>query len=136
MSQYISNKLKELVAIRANFRCEYCRLSAVHSYFPYHIEHIISLKHGGLTISLNLAYACPLCNLYKGSDLGTFIDNPTELVRFFNPRTDKWDDHFYAENTGLIIAKTDIGAATIKIFKFNHVDSLIERSEMIRFGSF
>jgi 5-methylcytosine-specific restriction endonuclease McrA len=47
MSRKISPKLKELVKQRANFRCEYCRLSAELSYFPFHIEHIISLKHGG-----------------------------------------------------------------------------------------
>ena len=136
MSTYISNKLKELVPKRADFRCEYCRLSASHSYFPFHIEHIISLKHGGKTISLNLAYACPLCNLYKGSDIATFLDDSSVMIRFFNPRTDAWYDHFYVENTGQIISKTPIGAATIKIFKLNHVDSMIERAEMIRMGIF
>ena len=136
MSQYIPSKLKELVLIRANFRCEYCRLNAHLSYFPFHIEHIISIKHGGKTIIMNLAYACPLCNLNKGSDIATFLDDPTVIIRFFNPRTDSWQDHFHAENTGLIVAKTSIGAATLKILKFNHVDSIIERSEMIRFGTF
>lgn len=136
MSRYISNLLKELVIKRANSRCEYCRLSAIYSYFPFHIDHIISIKHGGKTISLNLAYACPLCNFNKGSDIATFLDNPTIIFRFFNPRTDNWQDHFYAENTGLLVAKTPIGEATIKILNLNHPDSIIERSEMIRFGIF
>ena len=136
MSRYLSNKLKELVPKRANFRCEYCRLSAEFSYFPFHIEHIISLKHGGKTISLNLAYACPLCNIKKGSDIATFLNNPDVLIRFFNPRIDNWNDHFNIEETGLIAAKTPIGEATIKIFNFNHPDSIIERAEMIRFDSF
>jgi hypothetical protein len=136
MSRYISKKQKEFVPKRANFRCEYCRLSAELSYFPFHIEHIISIKHGGKTISLNLAYACPLCNLKKGSDIATFLEKPNILVRFFNPRTDNWSDHFDIENTVLITAKTSIGAATIKIFNFNHFDSIIERAEMIRFGIF
>lgn len=118
MSRYLSNKLKELVPKRANFRCEYCRLSAEFSYFPFHIEHIISLKHGGKTISLNLAYACPLCNIKKGSDIATFLNNPDVLIRFFNPRIDNWNDHFNIEETGLIAAKTPIGEATIKIFNF------------------
>ena len=136
MSQYVSNKLKELVVNRAKFRCEYCRLNAHYSYFPFHIEHIISVKHGGKTVASNLAFSCPLCNINKGSDIATFVDNPDELVRFFNPRTDKWHDHFYAEKTGFLVAKTPIGAATIKIFNFNHPDSIIERHEMIRFGAF
>ncbi len=129
-------KLKELVPKRAIFRCEYCRLSAELSYFPFHIEHIISLKHGGKTISTNLAYACPLCNIKKGSDIATFLKNPNILVRFFNPRIDKWGDHFDIEYTGHIIAKTEIGEATIKIFNYNHIDSIIERAEMLRFGIF
>ncbi len=136
MSRYIPNKLKELVPKRANFRCEYCRLSAFHSYFPFHIEHIISIKHGGKTLTLNLAYACPLCNLNKGSDIATFINDPNVLIRFFNPRTDNWNDHFFAEDTGLIVPKSRIGEATIKIFKFNHPDSIIERCEMMRLNMF
>ncbi len=123
MSRYISNKLKEFVPQRANFRCEYCRLSSELSYFPFHIEHIISIKHGGKTTSLNLAYACPLCNLKKGSDIATLLKNPNILVRFFNPRTDIWADHFKVENSGLIIAQTFIGEATIKIFNFNQMSA-------------
>ena len=136
MSRYISSKLKELVTNRAKSRCEYCHLNANYSYFPFHIEHIISLKHGGKTIASNLAFSCPLCNVSKGSDIATFLDNPNELVRFFNPRTDNWHDHFHTENTGLLVAKSQIGRATIKIFNFNHPDSIIERHEMIRFGVF
>ena len=134
MSRYISNKLKTFISGQAGFRCEYCRLSAYHSYFPFHFEHIISIKHGGKTNAANLAYACPLCNLNKGSDIATFLNDPTDLIRFFNPRIDKWADHFQAESTGEIVAKTAIGAATIKIFNFNHTDSMIERCEMIKFG--
>ena len=88
MNHYISNKLKELVSTRANFRCEYCRLSAHLSYFPFHIEHIISIKHGGKTISSNLAFSCPLCNINKGPDFATFINDPRVPILFFNPRID------------------------------------------------
>ena len=83
-----------------------------------------------------MAYACPLYNIKKGSDIATFLKNPNVLVRFFNPRTDLWDEHFSVETTGVIIAKTSIGEATIKIFTSNHIDSIIERAEMIRFGIF
>lgn len=136
MNRKISPKLKDFVIQRANFRCEYCRLSAELSYFPFHIEHIISLKHGGKTSANNLAFACPLCNINKGSDIATFIDIPTELIRFFNPRTDIWYEHFDIESSGIIIGKTMIGKATIKIFNFNHVDSIIERAKMIYFDIF
>ena len=74
--------------------------------------------------------------MYKGSDIATFLDDTSVMIRFFNPRTDTWYDHFHIENTGQIISKTPIGSATIKIFKLNHVDSMIERAEMIRMGIF
>jgi hypothetical protein len=132
MSRYVSEALRQLVHERANFRCEYCRISAISSFYAFHIEHIISIKHAGRTESKNLALACQIRNWNKGSDLGTFLDDPSVLIRFYNPRTDIWGQHFEVESNGLILPKTKIAEATIKIFDFNHVESIIERAEMIK----
>ena len=132
MSRYIPPYLKELVINRANSRCEYCRISAIHSYFPFHIEHIISIKHGGKTLSENLAYACPICNLYKGTDIATILEGHEVPIRFFNPRTDNWHEHFEINATGFLSYKTPIGQGTIKILNLNHPESIIERREMIK----
>jgi hypothetical protein len=136
MSRYISEKLKKSVAVRAKHRCEYCRIHAEFSYFPFHIEHIISLKHGGLNEIENLAYACQICNFSKGSDIATFLGPVTNLVRFFNPRTDIWTEHFEIDNSGFVAHISKIGEATIKILELNHPESIIERKEMLRFGLF
>jgi HNH endonuclease len=136
MSVFIAERLRQFVQKRAKNRCEYCRVSVLNAYFSFHIDHIVSLKHGGLTIVDNLAFACALCNLNKGSDIATFLGVIQIPTRFFNPRTDVWDDHFESLQTGELIAKTDIGEATMKIFKLNQVDAIIERQEMIRFGNF
>ena len=136
MSQYIPDALRKLVAERAGYRCEYCRISAIDTFFTFHIDHIISLKHGGETRADNLAYACQICNLNKGTDIYTFLTNPDAPVRFFNPRTDVWSEHFNVDNSGMVISKTPVGAATLKIFDLNHPESVIERREMIRFGMF
>jgi hypothetical protein len=136
MSHYIPDSLRKLVAQRAKFRCEYCRVLAEDSFFPFHIDHIVSLKHGGKTIAENLANACQICNWNKGSDIATFFNDLTTPIRFFNPRIDIWGDHFEIETTGFIIAKTLVGAATIKILDINQPDSIIERCEMIRFNIF
>jgi HNH endonuclease len=132
MSRYISEYLRQFVHERANFRCEYCRISVVNSFYAFHIEHIISLKHGGKTEAENLALACQICNWNKGSDLGTYLDDPSVLIRFFNPRIDNWLQHFEVESSGLIVPKTHIAQATVKIFDLNHVESIIERAEMIK----
>ena len=130
MSITISEFLKKKIAFRADFRCEYCRLSQKVSFYTFHIDHIKSIKHGGLSIFQNLAYCCPDCNFFKGSDLGTFVDSDDFLVRFFNPRKDSWQDHFDFQNGG-IYGKTDIGVATERIFKFNDPDRLIFRRQLI-----
>ncbi|MEQ1744237.1 MAG: HNH endonuclease [Saprospiraceae bacterium] len=43
----ISESLKAAVALRAYRRCEYCRVRQEYIEYPFHVDHIISLKHGG-----------------------------------------------------------------------------------------
>jgi hypothetical protein len=62
------------------------------------------------------------------------MDDPLIAVRFYNPRIDRWADHFAVESSGLLIGKTVIGEATIKVLSLNHPDSIIERLELIRLG--
>jgi HNH endonuclease len=126
MSRYISNKLRELVVKRAGYCCEYCLLPLEDSFFPYHIDHVISLKHGGQTILSNLALSCMLCNISKGSDIGTVLLPDRIFIRLFNPRIDVWKEHFEFTESA-IYAKTTIGEATIKVLNLNEVERIIER---------
>lgn len=126
MSRYISPKLRELVTKRAKFCCEYCLLPLHDGFYPYHIDHIISLKHGGKTILSNLALSCLLCNIHKGSNIGTMLLPDRFFIRLFNPRTDIWKEHFEFID-GAIFAKTTIGEATIKVLNLNEVERIIER---------
>ncbi len=128
MRKSITSSTKFYVAERANYKCEYCLIPEKLSFYKFQIEHIISLKHGGSNRKENLAYCCPECNYSKGTDVGTYIAN--NLTRFFNPRLDNWEEHFELKK-GEIIAKTDIGAATVIIFKFNQIDRLIFRNQLI-----
>jgi HNH endonuclease len=134
LSRYIAESLRLFVAERADFRCEYCLLPEYASFYTFHIDHIISLKHGGLTEEKNLANACPICNINKGSDVATILQDIRLSIRFYNPRIDQWADHFEAHSSGLIIPKTSIGEATIKILELNQTDSIIERSKMVKLG--
>jgi 5-methylcytosine-specific restriction endonuclease McrA len=92
-SRYINAELRELVAVRAGFICEYCLISEDDTYFGCQVEHIISLKHSGLSNPENLAYSCVYCNRFKGSDIGSVSVRTRELIRFYNPRTDSWLEH-------------------------------------------
>ncbi len=66
MSRYIPQEIRVHVAERASFRCEYCLLPDFAGSFPFEVDHVIAIKHGGKSILENLAYACPRCNRNKG----------------------------------------------------------------------
>jgi len=94
MSSRISPEIRQIVASRAGFVCEYCLIAEEDSYFRHQIEHIISRKHGGSSELEDLALACVFCNRYKGSDIASLTLETDELVRFYNPRVDRWREHF------------------------------------------
>lgn len=83
----------------------------------------------------NLAYACVYCNRFKGSDIGSVYWPSEEIVRFYNPRTDQWADHFQVQDV-TIVPLTTIGEVTIRVFKFNHIDRLLERQELVARGRY
>ena len=114
--------------------CEYCLIAEADTFYGCEVDHIISLKHGGSSDPDNLAFACALCNRAKGSDVGS-ISATGEFIRFFNPRTDSWSEHFFLEGA-TIRSLTPIGEVTARIFGFNESTRLHEREEMIRFGTY
>ena len=136
MSRYVPEELRSEVAKRAAYRCEYCQAYERHSFLAFHIEHIISLKHGGSSTEDNLAYACSVCNFHKGTDIATFLPDQDVPTRFFHPRKDTWEEHFEVDSSGELVPKTDVAAATIKILQLNHPDSVIERKAMLDKGIF
>ncbi|MFW6359736.1 MAG: HNH endonuclease, partial [Chroococcales cyanobacterium] len=115
---------------RAGNACEYCRISAELRPSGCHVDHIISLKHGGETVTENLAYACLSCSVNKGTDLGSISRRTGELVRFYNPRRDSWEEHFRLEGAR-IESLTDIGEVTERIFHFNDEERVLERQLLI-----
>jgi hypothetical protein len=135
MSKLINDELRRQVAERAEFLCEYCVLHEEDGFYPFQVDHIISRKHDGPTILSNLAFACPVCNRLKGSDLGTISRRTGVLTRFFNPRTDAWNKHFRI-NGREVEPLTDIAEGTARILAFDHEDRLLERAALIASGRF
>jgi hypothetical protein len=107
-----------VVRSRAADRCEYCRLPE--SYFTglFQIEHIVARSHGGSDEDHNLALACRHCNLHKGPNLSGIDPLSSELTRLFNPRTDKWVEHFAVEN-GVVRGLTAVGRTTMYVLDMN-----------------
>lgn len=123
---YLSQKLRDSVAERADHTCEYCKIKEQDTALGCAIDHIISLKHGGSNEAENLAYACVFCNRYKGSDIGSIIWETKEFVRFYHPRWDSWHEHF-EQKDDFIHPLTPIGIVTAKILGFNEPNRLLER---------
>ena len=135
MSSPISEDLRAKVAKRAKRRCEYCLIHEDDTYFGCEVDHIISLKHDGPTHFENLAYACFICNRHKGSDLGSMLAPNSPLIRFFNPRIDRWHKHFRLEGS-ILQALTEIGEVTSRILGFNAPERIIERQSLISVGRY
>jgi 5-methylcytosine-specific restriction endonuclease McrA len=99
------------------------------------VDHIRSIKHGGLTSEENLAFACFHCNRHKGTDLGSVSERTGTLVPFYNPRSDRWKDHF-CWNEGRIDSMTDIGEVTVRLLEFNHPERVAFRKLLAAAGRY
>lgn len=115
----MDRELEQLVWDRASGRCEYCRYPSELAEAPFQIDHVLSKKHGGRSEGDNLALACFYCNSYKGSDVAGVDPITGRVVRLFNPRQDRWSDHF-AFAGPLLSGRTAIGRATVHVLWMNH----------------
>lgn len=133
MSDRPSASLRKLVFDRAEGRCEYCLFPQDLAASSHQIDHIIAEKHGGKTHESNLALCCILCNLRKGSDIGTLDPATGQLTSLFHPRIHAWREHFRIDGVQ-IVGFTAIGRATVQFLQLNSIDRLTERAEFARAG--
>lgn len=110
---------KALVRARAGDCCEYCQSrQSDEPYFRFQVEHVVAKQHGGGDDAANLALACPHCNLHKGPNLAGLDPLDGSLTPLFNPRQQRWQDHF-AHRGPLILGQTAVGRATVLVLNLN-----------------
>ena len=131
----ISAALRREVRERAGERCEYCLLAESQAFFPHEPDHLIALKHGGETTSANLALACFDCNRFKGSDIASLDPITGKLVALFNPRTQRWTDHFELRG-GVIVPLTEVGRVTEKLLQLNLGSRVEVRERLAAIGAY
>jgi len=131
----VSEELRAEVARRAGRRCEYCLVQEDDAGFPHQVDHIVSRKHGGSSASDNLAYACVICNRYKGSDVASIDPRTGGIVRLFNPRSDRWPDHFRLEGA-VIEPVSSIGSAAARLLRLNAPERISERRLLQSLGRY
>jgi len=125
--------LRRFVIQRANNRCEYCGISQVGQVATFHIDHIIPSVAGGETKEENLALACVSCSLRKGSRQNLKDLETEEIVLIFNPRQQRWMEHFIWDGVR-VVGLTATGRATSQALDFNRPTMLAIRTEEVLLG--
>ena len=128
----ISAALRILVRERARGRCEYCLIPESAVSVSHQVDHIIALKHGGLTNEANLALCCARCNKYKGSDVSSIDPVTGRTEPLFHPRRDQWHEHF--ELGARIVGRTPPGRVTVNLLQMNRPERVSEREILIETG--
>jgi hypothetical protein len=118
---YVPVALWRQVRADAGRRCGYCRSSEALTGMPLEIEHIIPEAAGGPTVRENLWLACHRCNEYKGDRTQASDPLTRERVALFNPRTQRWRDHFvWSPDGALVVGLTPSGRATVEALRLNN----------------
>jgi len=118
--KHIPAKLRELVAVRANFVCEYCQSQEDFSAESFAVEHIFPRFLDGKTVAENLAYSCLGCNSHKATRIAAIDPVGGTTTALFNPRLQNWNEHFsWNGNFTEIIGLTPTGRATVEALKLN-----------------
>lgn len=120
----LADPLRDTVIRRAGFRCEYCQLPAQLQVGGFEIDHILPRSRGGQTDLANLALACPHCNARKWAHLDGEDPESGQRVALFNPRIQKWGDHFQwsRQRPFEIVGISGHGRATVARLQMIHPD--------------
>jgi hypothetical protein len=95
----LPEKIQNKVRERAKGLCEYCHGVELWQYVRFTVDHVIPRARGG-----------------------------SDEVRLFNPRCDRWADHFaWAEDGVMVVGLTEIGRATIARLDMNRERVLLIR---------
>ncbi len=136
MRGYLSEVLKRRVREAAGHRCGYCLSPQRLVMARLEIEHIVPVSKGGFDEEDNLWLACPLCNSYKGSQVEAQDPETGAIQPLFNPRVERWHNHFRWDDAGVkIVGTTPKGRATVTALKLDSdPDALLVRSLWVQAG--
>lgn len=129
----MNSSLLDELRRRADDRCEYCHVPQAFRSLRLQLDHIIARQHGGSDEMSNLALACVRCNLHKGPNLAGVDRTTGVVVRLFDPRSQRWPDHFRLDR-GTIIGLTDVGRTTIFTLDMNVPDEVALRATLQDLG--
>ncbi len=131
----VSRVLPDRVAQTAGHICGYCRTPEWIAGFRLSIEHIVPEAKGGQTVERNLWLTCHGCNEFKAARTHGRDPVSGKRVRLWNPRRQKWHDHFSWSDDGTeIIGLTPCGRATVLLLRLNRPELVAARSLWVQVG--
>lgn len=134
-SAYVPIELRRRVAAQAKHRCGYCLTQELVIGRPMEFDHLLPRSLGGLTTEENLWLACSLCNDHKSNRLFLVDPETGAQVRVFNPRTQRWAEHFtWAEGGTRIDGTTAVGRATVAALQLNRPSLVLARKLWVAAG--
>jgi hypothetical protein len=132
---YIPEDVKTRVREAAQDRCGYCQSLQKYVLEILEIEHIIPKASGGNDNEENLLLSCRLCNSYKGIQTRATDPISEQSVQLFNPRTQKWSQHFtWSEDSAYILGLTPCGRATVLALQLNNIYAITVRQAWASVG--
>jgi HNH endonuclease len=135
VSSAIRDDIRQSVRAAAGNRCGYCLSPQSLVLGPLEIEHLVPQAHGGPDDEENLWLACRLCSSFKASQTEALDPVSGTRVSLFNPRRDRWMDHFIWSDDGLrIFGKTERGRATVVALQLNNMIAVTVRRHWVAAG--
>ena len=126
----ISDTLKEKIRDSAGYRCGYCLSAQKYVFAPLEIEHLMPTAKGGTDEEENLWLACRMCNGFKSDNIEALDPSTKQVVPLFNPRKQKWNEHFaWSEDGTKIIGLTACGRATVISLQLDNLIAVMVRRE-------
>lgn len=98
-------------------------------------EHIRPVSKGGETTFGNVCLACRSCNEFKGGSTEAIDPLTGEMASLFNPRTQRWSDHFaWSPDGARVEGITAIGRATVVRLRMNNSVIIVARRRWVIIG--
>ena len=131
----LSPLLRRRVQQRGQGLCEYCRSCMDYTGHAFTVDHVLPTSRGGSDDLNNLCFCCFWCNNYKHSRTHALDVRTDRVAPLFNPRMDKWNDHFRWSSTSTrIVGRTAIGRVTIRMLRLNRLSLVRARKVWVRHG--
>jgi hypothetical protein len=126
---------RERLLTLAGYRCGYCRSGQRVIGVRLILDHLTPRARGGKDDEANLWPCCQPCNGFKQARTQARDPLSDVVVPFFNPRQQRWGEHFAWEEDGrLIVGLTAVGRATVAALQLNREELIEARGLWIAVG--